>query len=279
MAYDSKTYGQSPFGNSPDPDEGAERNSIEGRDETVAESAALVNPFPSMSTVSEVQPVEQLANKLGPVRVDSSATIAKTAIATGMSKRRPRTARSKAPSSKSSSGSATAKPSRKSKKTRTSSKTTKTQKATPETVEAVLAGRFQVEDLNAYLSLLYKVGISGLIWAVLRLVRYQLSDRAIATINIIIHPVLVSVLALVGTAGLTFWLRRILRDLALHTQQISFDAEVTDGKYRPTLEIVGDSLDYNPKLRQQLARLSNAASILICTLISYVMTSLLLPWE
>ncbi len=110
--------------------------------------------------------------------------------------------------------------------------------------------------------------------------RYQVSERAIAIINVIIHPVLVSTIALVGTVGLTFWLRQLLKDLALHTQQLTIDAEATDSKnYRPTLDIVGDSLEYNPNLRKQLSRLFNVASILICTLISYVMTSLLLPWE
>lgn len=277
MAYDSKTYGQSPFGNSPEPNQEPKRKSIEAR-ETLARSTRRADKFPSISTIPGVQSVEQPAGKSGIIRADSAAT-GETATATGLSKRK-RTSRSKSSGPNSSSGSTAKKTARKSKKAQFTSNPAEPPEAEPETLDAVIARRFREEDRGAYLSLLYKTGISGLIWAVLRLVRYQLSERAIATINIIIHPVLVSMLALGGTIGLTFWLRRILRDLARHTQQLNIDAEVTDGKnYRPTLEIVGDSLEYNPKLRQQLARLSSAASILICTLISYIMTSLLLPWE
>ncbi|EDX85091.1 hypothetical protein S7335_2790 [Synechococcus sp. PCC 7335] len=288
MAYDSKTYGQSPFGNSPKPDEEPGRKSVDARDTTLASNDRQADKFPPISAIpgaqsAGVQPVER-ASKLGLIRADDGGAIGKTAIATGLSKRKSRTSRSnsrlKVSSPKVSRDSTATKPARKSKKAKSNSTPAKTLKAAPETVEVAIARRFQEEDRSAYLSLFYKTGISGLIWAVLRLVRYQLSERAIATINIILHPVLVSMLALGGTIGLTFWLRRILRDLALHTHQLAIDAEVTDGKnYRPTLEIVGDSLEYNPKLRQHLARLSSAASILICTLISYIMTSLLLPWE
>lgn len=270
MAYDSKTYGQSPFGNPLEPDE-PRGNSIEASKTLASDRQA--DRFPP-SVIPGAQSVKR-TGKLGLVRTDGESTTGKTATATGTSRRKSRNSRTKL-----SSDAITAKPARKSKKAQSTSKTLRLPKAESVTVEDAIAHRFQAEDRNAYLSLLYKTGISGLIWAVLRLVRYQLSEKAIATINIIIHPVLVSMLTLVGTVGLTFWLRCILRDLALHTQQLGIDAEVTDGEnYRPTLEIVGDSLAYNPKLRQRLSRLSNAASILICTLVSYLMTSLLLPWE
>ncbi len=259
MAYDSNTYGQSPFGN-PQKLNGddASKSSVEkGSSQKSVGSSS--DKLPPISAIPGAQPIEQPADKFDLEKdTDKAAT----------PKRNSRT------SSKSST-----KTTRKAKKPRTTSKTSKVAKAEPETAEEVIARRFLEEDRNAYLSLLYKTGISGLVWAVLRLVRHQVSERAIAIINIIIHPVLVSTLALIGTIGLTFWLRHLLKDIALHTQQLTADAEAPDSKnYRPTLEIVGDSLEYNPKLRKQLSHLFNAASILICTLISYVMTSLLLPW-
>ncbi len=260
MTYDSDTYGQSPFGSPKKPagDNASKSAADSGIDQTFAKSA--VDKFP-LSAISGTQLGTQLANQ-------SDVEKAVDQAATSTPKRKSRA---------SSKASATKTP-RKTKKTRTSS-SPKAVKAEPETAEEAVARRFLEEDRNAYLSLLYKMAISGLVWAVLRLVRHQVSERAIAIINIIIHPVLVSTLALVGTVGLTFWLRHLLKDLALHTQQLTVDAEAPDSKnYRPTLEIVGDSLEYNPKLRKQLSRLFNAASILICTLISYVMTSLLLPW-
>ena len=145
-------------------------------------------------------------------------------------------------------------------------------KADIETAEAEVAHRFQAENRNAYLSLLYKTGISGLIWAVLRLLHYELPKNVFAIINIIIHPLTIATLALLAAVALTFWLRYLLNDLAIHTQQLHADAETPDGKnYRPTLEIVGDSLEYNPQLRKNFAALFNVASILICSLASYLM--------
>ncbi|MGB3786630.1 MAG: hypothetical protein WA949_01380 [Phormidesmis sp.] len=261
MAYDSKTYGQSPFGNpqKPNSDDASEAALEEGLDFAPTKGAA--DKFPAISTIPGAQPADLLADQFD---VDKNTDKAAS------------TTRRK---SRASSKPSTTKTPRKAKKTRASNKTAKAPKAEPETAEEAIARRFLEEDRNAYLSLLYKTAISGLVWAVLRLVRHQVSDRAIAIINIIIHPVLVSTLSLIGTIGLTFWLRRLLKDLAIHTQQLTVDAEAPEGKnYRPTLEIVGDSLEYNPKLRKQLSHLFNAASILICTLISYVMTSLLLPW-
>ncbi|MBE9063253.1 hypothetical protein [cf. Phormidesmis sp. LEGE 11477] len=292
MAYDSKTYGQSPFGNplgnsledSQAPNEDVESTPVEaGSDKNLKDKSEPADQLQSISTITGVQSVEQLADRLGIGRADSSpensSTETDTATTTSPSRRKSRASRAKTSSPKTPSKTAKPKQTRKG-KTKASSKTAKATAVEPETVDAAIARRFLEEDRNAYLSLLYKTGISGLIWAVLRLVRYQLSERAIAIINIIIHPVLISMLALMGTIGLTFWLRHILKDIALHTQQLGIDAETTDGKnYRPTLEIVGDSLEYNPKLRQRLSRLFSTASILICTLISYVMTSLLLPWE
>ncbi len=271
MSYDSKTYGQSPFGNSPTPS-----------DEAASQSAEA----PSQEPIADVEPSSLTSPTLtipigSPNRTVDLATTETVDLDKATTKRKSRTS-----SRSSASKAATAKPSRRGKKSQSTSKPAKAAKpssiakAEPETAEEAIARRFLEEDRKVYLSLFYKVAVSGLIWAVLRLVRYQVSERAIAIINVIIHPVLVSTIALVGTVGLTFWLRQLLKDLALHTQQLTIDAEATDSKnYRPTLDIVGDSLEYNPNLRKQLSRLFNVASILICTLISYVMTSLLLPWE
>ena len=145
--------------------------------------------------------------------------------------------------------------------------------------DSAVVNRFDDEDRRAYLSLLYKTGISGLVWAVLRLSRYELSERAIATVNIIAPPAgHSSTIALLAIVGLTFWLRYLLKDFARHTQQLHAEAETPDAQnYRPTLEIVGDALEYNPKLRKNFAALFNAASILVCSLVSYLITSAVLP--
>lgn len=267
MSYDSKTYGQSPFGNPPAPDgEGNSQPASEKElDRQPKTSVEQGSPFPTISTVPGAAP-GRIADTLDAETDTTKATRRKSRASSKTSTTKARKSK-KATSYNKTTGNAT-------------NRTSKAENVEPETAEAIVARRFLEEDRKAYLSLLYKTAISGLVWAVLRLVRYQVSERAIATINIIIHPVLVSALALIGTIGLTFWLRHLLKDLALHTQQLSVDAEATDGKnYRPTLEIVGDSLEYNPNLRKQLSRLFDVASILICTLISYVMTSLLLPWE
>ncbi|MEM8503518.1 MAG: hypothetical protein AAF716_10245 [Cyanobacteria bacterium P01_D01_bin.1] len=274
MSYDSKTYGQSPFGNVPTPnDEAASQPATEKeqKPKAGAEQSSLSPPAWTVPSVSS----EQIADLADTETVDAGKAT---------TKRKSRTSSRSSASKSSASKTSTAKVPRKGKKAQAASKA-KAAKASsaaqtePETAEEAIARRFLEEDRSAYLSLLYKTAVSGLVWAVLRLVRHQVSERAIAIINVIIHPVLVSMLALVGTIGLTFWLRHLLKDLALHTQQLTADAEATDSKnYRPTLDIVGDSLEYNPILRKQLSRLFNVASILICTLISYVMTSLLLPW-
>lgn len=140
--------------------------------------------------------------------------------------------------------------------------------------------RFTEEDRRAYLSLLYKTGISGLVWAVLRLSRYELSERAIAIINTLVDPLMIATVTFIAVIALTFWTRRLLNDLAQHTQKLHADAEMPDDKsFRPTLEIVGDALEYNPKFRKNVAALSNAASIVICSLVSYLITFALFPTE
>lgn len=89
---------------------------------------------------------------------------------------------------------------------------------------------------------------------------------------------MIAAIAFIATIGLTFWTRYLLNDLAMHTQQLHSEAEAPDGtNYRPTLEIVGDALEYNPKFRKNLAILFNAASILICSLVSYLIAFVLFP--
>ena len=269
MAYDSKTFGQSPFGaTKPDSSkteavkpevarpqpvddgldqgpeafakEAAKETSKVSQKETASVATKLKDKFPSLSSIT------------GQLVGDKSDV--------------PSTTKSTATKSKSRTRKSTAKSStRKSKKS-------KSAKAEIEAAEAEIARRFQAENRNAYLSLLYKTGISGLIWAVLRLLRHELPKDIIAIINTIIHPLVIAAIALLAAIALTFWLRYLLNDLAIHTRQLHTDAETPEGKnYRPTLEIVGDSLEYNPKLRKNFAALFNAASILICSLASYLM--------
>jgi len=313
MAYDSKTYGQSPFGSpkkpggpakpkakksSPPPtkpvvDDGLDQGPEEFSSAT--KPAVATAPFPTISTSARPATTEddqaaklgipasvsQLAGKLGigksvldkvsnltgnglaGIDLGPTATGNKSADSSTASRRKSR-ATTKA-------SKVAAKSTRKSKK----AKAAELAQAETEAAEAEVARRFQEEDQRTYFSLLYKTGISGLVWSVLRLSRYELPDDAIAVINILINPLLIGVIAFLSMVGLTFWLRHLLNDLARHTQKLHTDAEVSDGKnYRPTLEIVGDSLEYNPKLRQNFAKLFNAASILICTLVSYLLTIL-----
>ena len=294
MAYDSKTYGQSPFGNPKQPDvpqaEDAEKlgnrsqppeklpkelpeklpekpkppaddGLDQGHKEVASKSKAglsgLVNKLPSLSGLKS----------------GSSATVAVSADSpSGVSETR---------KSRSSSRSTAKTSNRKSKK----SKASKTAKAEANAAEQAVALRFFEEDRSAYLALLYKTVISGLVWAVLRLswtvLRLSdngLSKEAIALIKLAIHPAVIAALALACAVALTFWARRLLKDLARHTQQLHLDAEAPDGKsFRPTLEIVGDSLDYNPKLRKNVALLFDTASILICSLVSYLIAFVLFP--
>lgn len=259
MAYDSKTYGQSPFGLKPDdaskPDS-PEPPTIEVTADTVQ---PLADAFPQIPTTK--RPAEPAAAQSIP---GASATASSPAKSTGIRK-------SRSPKSKS-----TAKASpRQSKKPSSSKAATQA-----ETAEQLTDRRFTEEDRRAYLSLLYKTGISGLVWAVLRLSRYELSERAIAIINALIDPLMIATVTFIAVIALTFWTRRLLSDLARHTQKLHADAEMPDDKgFRPTLEIVGDALEFNPKFRKNVAALSNAASIVICSLVSYLITFTLFPTE
>ncbi|MEL7225824.1 MAG: hypothetical protein AAF810_12260 [Cyanobacteria bacterium P01_D01_bin.36] len=302
MAYDSKTYGQSPFG-SPKKTDGpakpkpaAPSNPVvdDGLDQGPGEFSPAPQPTAKSSTSSaqsvnaaDDEPaltgiptsVSQLAGKLGisksvldkvsGITGNGLAGIGNDSSSAGADSSKTASKRKSRTTAKASKTGA--KSPRKSKK----AKAAELAKAEAEAAEAAVARRFQEEDQRAYFSLLYKTGISGLVWSVLRLSRYELPEDAIAIINIIINPLLIGTIAFITVIALTFWLRRLLNDLARHTQQLHTDAEVTDGKnYRPTLEIVGDALEYNPKLRQNFARLFNVASILICTLVSYLITIL-----
>lgn len=309
MAYDSKTYGQSPFGSpkkpdgpdkpkkaaSPPPsptkpivDDGLDQGP--GEFSPTIDVKAKASSFPKISTStnaaaaddSAAKPgipasVSQLAGKLG---IGQSVLDKVSGIGSGLSNGLAGGSDTSEPAVKETTTSkrksrTTTKTSKKSPRKSKKVKAAELAKAEAEAAEAEVARRFQEEDQRAYFSLLYKTGISGLVWSVLRLSRYELPDDAIAIINIIIHPLLISAIAFITLVALTFWLRRLLNDLARHTQQLHADAEVTDGKnYRPTLEIVGDSLEYNPKLRQNFAKLFNVASIVICTLVSYLITIL-----
>ncbi len=320
MAYDSKTYGQSPFGSPKKPDgPNKSSNKTEATAPSSAPSKPVIDngldrgpgevsptsrptvkpsPFPTVSASASAvtnaedqaaQPgipasVSQLVSKLGISQsvLDKVSGLAEKGLAgsesIGTSDRlaAPAAKETAAPASKRRSRT-TAKSQKTASKSGRKSKKSKAEVAQSETAaaEAEVARRFQAEDQRTYISLLYKTGVSGLVWSVLRLSRYELPEDAIAIINIIIHPLLIGTLAFVTVVILTFWLRRLLNDLARHTQQLHTDAEISDGKnYRPTLEIVGDSLEYNPKLRQNFARLFDVASILICTLVSYLVTIL-----
>jgi hypothetical protein len=289
MAYDAKTYGQSPFG-TPKPKEGstadgADKSAAQSKSsdktpdkisEKAADSAATksngpanngLNQAPKPGTSSDRTP--GLASRFPNI---SGTPASRSATAANTSK--PANSVDSAPASTRKSRSTASKSTAKSKKNQTVS----TAKAEVEAAEQAVARRFAEEDRSAYLSLLYKTGVSGLVWAVLRLSRYELSPRAIAIINIAIHPSVIAAVAFICAIGLTFWTRRLLNDLALHTQQLHTDAEAPDGKnFRPTLEIVGDALEYNPKLRKNFALLFDAASIVLCSLVSYLITFALFP--
>jgi hypothetical protein len=298
MAYDTKTYGQSPFG-APKPKDGSKDGSVSDgsmangvaneADKSGAErklpEKALDTPAAKPNSPAEDdldQGPRQVAGK-GPAKssglasrfpnisgISSARSFGQPAVAKSHSQSV--NAASSAPASNRKSRNTASKSSAKSKKSQA------TAKADVEAAELAIARRFAEEDRSAYLSLLYKTGVSGLVWAVLRLSRYELSKEAIAFINIAIHPTVIAAIAFAVVLGLTFWTRRLLNDLARHTQQLHTDAEAPDGKsFRPTLEIVGDALEYNPKLRKNFARLFDAASILVCSLVSYLITFALFP--
>ncbi len=265
MAYDSKTYGQSPFGKLK-PDDASKPDSPEPP--TIEVTADTVQPL--ADTFPQIPTTKRPADPAAAQSISgASATASSPAKSTGTRPTSTRKARS--PKSQS-----TAKASsRKSKKPSSSKAATQV-----ETAEQLTDRRFTEEDRRAYLSLLYKTGISGLVWAVLRLSRYELSERAIAIINALIDPLMVATVTFIAVIALTFWTRRLLSDLARHTQRLHADAEMPDDKsFRPTLEIVGDALEFNPKFRKNVAALSNAASIVICSLVSYLITFTLFPTE
>jgi hypothetical protein len=312
MAYDAKTYGQSPFG-TPKPTDGS---TAEGAGKSSAQSKLPEKSSEKPSEKSADNPLGKPATKpnapvddgldQGPEKAkDKTARFSAKEALPGLANRFPNisnplagrsataTSSTKAASSTSASPTSTSPASTSSANTRKSrstpskstakskkSQATSTAKAELEAAEQAVARRFFEEDRSAYLSLLYKTGISGLVWAVLRLSRYELSKDAIALINIVIHPTVIATVAFAFTLGLTFWARRLLNDLARHTQQLHADAEAPDGKnFRPTLEIVGDALEYNPKLRKNFALLFDAASILVCSLVSYLVTFALFPTD
>lgn len=273
MAYDSKTYGQSPFGSpktSDDQKAGGAKTSAKA-----SSKASEAKPLPVAPLVDDGldqgPAATGLASKFPAVPVaEPKAPAGKITSDSGRGDRKSRTNNKAAskPTSKTTK--------RKSKKT----KAAEAAEAEAEAVEAAVAKRFFEEDRKAYLSLLYKIGISGLVWAVLRLLRHELSEDTVAVINTLIDPVMIATVTLIGILALTFWMRSLLKDLSLHTQKLYADAELTEGKdYRPTLEIVGDSLEYNPKLRKNLASFYDVASMLICGLISYLVTFALFPTD
>jgi len=261
MAYDSKTYGQSPFG-------GPKKTAGPDTGDTKAAKAKPVTkplvddgldkgPDTSVGLTSKF-PVIPVAKPEAPTETKSSGT------STRKSRTNSNKSVSKPPSK------------RKSKQ----SKAVEAAEAEIEAAEAAVARRFFEEDRKTYLWLLYKIGISGLMWAVLRLLRHELSKETVAIINTLIDPIMIATVTLIGVLALTFWMRKLLKTFSMHTQKLYADAELTEGKdYRPTLEIVGDSLEYNPQLRKNLASFYNVASTLICSLISYLVTFALFPTE
>ena len=268
MAYDSKTYGQSPFGASTKKVEGTTKPQAktqarsgvtdDGLDRGPTDGPNLADKFPKIPTV---KPPDKALDKA----LDKGATGKTDADKTSPAETKKSTRKSRS--------------SAKSKNKRKQSKKALAE-AEAEAVELAIAKRFAEEDRRVYLSLLYKTGISGLVWAVLRLLQHELSEQAFAVINTLIDPIMVATVALISILGITFWSRRILNDLAQHTQQLQADAETEDAKsYRPTIEIIGDALEYNPALRKNLGQLFNATSILLCSLISYLVTFALFPTD
>lgn len=269
MAYDSKTFGQSPFGNVSKPgvskpNDTGKTSPDDGLDIGSKKNSPTANTAQRKSTSSFSAPS---TNTLSGISSSSSAATVKSSSPTAE-----KTTKRKSKGSKTG-----AKSTRKSKK----AKAAEVAAADAAALEAEIARRFLEEDQQAYLSLLQYTAISGLVWAVLRLSRYELSKEAIAVVNVLINPLVISIVALCSVATLTFLARRLLKDLANHTRKLQIDAETEDSKnFRPTIEIVGDALEYNPKLRKNIARLFNAAAILACSLISYLLViGISLAWQ
>ncbi|MGB7247983.1 MAG: hypothetical protein WBC73_03510 [Phormidesmis sp.] len=278
MAYDSKTYGQSPFGKPIKPD-GSDQSDVKSDIQSDSNSDRLEKAntakSPRAAQPAQSPPLADTFPVIPAATPSSQSPLAKTQ--SSASNPADNKARSKSRSRKSSAKTTAAKTTARKSKSKKEAQPAQFQ---TEAAEPMAAQRFSEEDRRAYLSLLYKTGISGLVWAVLRLSRHELSERAIAIINVAIHPFMVACLAVIATIALTFWTRHLLGDLAQHTQKLHADAEMPDGQnYRPTLEIVGDALAYNPKFRKNVAALFNAASIVICSLVSYLITFALFPTD
>ncbi len=268
MAYDSKTYGQSPFG-------GSKKADPKSADDMPAAQSKLPTTTPSAKSLSDDGLDKGLESSPGLASKFPSIPIAKPDSSTSDSSGSPRKSRSNKSTATADKTTAKAANKAANKTTKRKSKKAKAAEveAEAEAAEAAVAERFLEEDRKTYLSLLYKIGISGLVWAVLRLLRHELSDETVAIINALIDPLMIATITLIGLLALTFWMRSLLKDISMHTQQLYTDAEQTEGTaYRPTLEIVGDSLEYNPKLRKHLATFYNVTSTLICSLISYLVT-------
>lgn len=305
MAYDAKTYGQSPFGtpkrtdgSSTDgadksgdqsklPEKSAEKSSGKPADKPLEKPATKPNapindgldqgPEKAKNRTARFSAGEALPGLANRFPNISNPLAGRSATAASSAKATNSTSTSPASTSSANTRKSRSTPSKSTAKSK-KSQATSTAKAEVEAAEQAVSRRFFEEDRSAYLSLLYKTGISGLVWAVLRLSRYELSKDAIALINIAIHPTVIATVAFAFAIGLTFWTRRLLNDLARHTQQLHAEAEAPDGKnFRPTLEIVGDAIEYNPKLRKNFALLFDAASILVCSLVSYLVTFALFP--
>ena len=265
MAYDSKTYGQSPFGSPKKTDDPK-------ASEAIARSQPPAAKPPATKSLIDDGLDKGPDTSVGLTSKFPVIPVAKPEVSTDTKSSSTRTRKSRTSSSKATDKSSK----RKSKK----AKAAEVAEAEVEAAEAAIAQRFLEEDRKTYLWLLYKIGISGLMWAVLRLLRHELAKETVAVINTLIDPIMIATITLISVLALTFWMRSLLKDLSRHTQKLYADAELTEGKdYRPTLEIVGDSLEYNPKLRKNLASFYNVASTLICSLISYLVTFALFPTE
>lgn len=318
MAYDSKTFGQSPFGNTPaeklsagqsatekpaggeeDLDKGPSQADTqpvtkhsakaEAKPEAKLEARPETKPDLKLATQSATQPAkgepatERKAKGLGafglPSRFPSLSSgrtsLADPATSPASGSKTPPPAKSRTSRSSGSAKSSARKGKGKRKQSKAAAAIAQSES---EMAEEAIVRRLLEEDRRTYLALLYKTGISGLVWAVVRLLRHELPADAVKMINLAIHPLMIATYAWIVAVGLTIWMRHLLKDLYRHTEKLRADAEAPDGKsYRPTLEIVGDALEYNPKLRQRFAALYNAVTLLICSLISYLVTFALFP--
>ena len=221
MAYDSKTYGQSPFGAPKKPD-GAKGNDVPAK-ETPLKNAASTSPVvrPSSETMrkatvmddgldqgpeqvsllgafpeTEASPTNTTNKWIDKLSLGKSAadSFVEGIMSPAAEPKKTSRAANKSATGRAGTRKTAAKSGSKSKSTRKSkkAKAAEVARAEADAAEAAVAQRFREEDQSAYLSLVYKTGISALVWAVLMLLRHELSDDAIAIINIIIHPLLIA---------------------------------------------------------------------------------------